>query len=159
MTINTISVGKIKETALRSLISEYEKRISKYSKITTIEIKDLASENTASEAEKLGVINEEGRLILDKVGERDYVVALALEGEKNTSEKFASLLDKAFIQGASKVTFIIGGSLGLSESVKKRANTLLSFSDMTFPHQLMKLILLEQIFRAFKILKNEPYHK
>lgn len=159
VTINIVSVGKIKETALKNLINEYEKRISKFSKVSTIEIKDLASENSASEAEKLTVIEEEGKLILSKIGIRDYVIVLAIEGEKFTSEEYASFLDKAFVKGGAKISFIIGGSLGLSETIKKRANALISFSTMTFPHQLMKLILLEQTYRAFKIISNEPYHK
>lgn len=159
MTINVISVGKIKEASLRSLIGEYEKRISKFSKVISTEIKDFASENSASESDKLNVINQEGQLILNKISERDYVIALAIEGDSLTSEQFSAQMDKAFISGGSKIVFIIGGSLGLSDDVKNRADKLLSFSNFTFPHQLMKLILLEQIYRAFKIKNNEPYHK
>ncbi|HKM02471.1 MAG TPA: 23S rRNA (pseudouridine(1915)-N(3))-methyltransferase RlmH [Bacilli bacterium] len=159
MTINIISVGKIKESGLKSLIFEYEKRISKFAKINIVELKDLASENASSEADKLIVLEEEGQNILSKILDRDYVIALAIEGNKYSSERFAELIEKGFVQGGAKLTFIIGGSLGLSQRVKLRANSLISFSEMTFPHQLMKVILLEQTYRAFKILNNEPYHK
>lgn len=159
MTINLICLGKIKEPALKSLIFEYEKRISKFAKLITIELKDLASDDVASDTEKSQVIEEEGRLVLSKIQTRDYVIALALEGVKMNSEQLAVAMNKGFMLGGSQVTFVIGGSLGLSEAVKKRANLLLSFSDFTFPHQLMRLILLEQVYRTFKINNNEPYHK
>lgn len=159
LTVNVISVGKIKEAAVRTLIAEYSKRISKFSKLNLIEVKDLASEETASEKDKLSVLEEEGKLILSHISDREYVIALAIEGDMYTSEKLASLMEKGFISGSAKVTFVIGGSLGLSEKVKNRANTLFSFSRLTFPHQLVKLMLLEQIYRSFKIIHNEPYHK
>lgn len=159
MTINLVTVGKIKETAVVSLISEYSKRISKFAKVNIIEIKDLASDESASEKDKLAVIEEEGRLILDKIRDREFVIALAIEGDMLTSEKLAALLEKGFVAGGSKITFVIGGSLGLSDKVKKRANTLFSFSRLTFPHQLVRLMLLEQVYRSFKIINNEPYHK
>lgn len=159
MTINLIVVGRIKEAPLRSLIFEYSKRIGKFCRLNINEIKDLACDKSLSDKEKIAVLESEGKLILDKINEREYVIALAIEGRTYTSEKFAQILDKSFELGMSKVAFIIGGSLGLSEEVKKRADLLLSFSPMTFPHQLMRLILLEQTYRAFKILNNEPYHK
>lgn len=159
LTINIISVGKIKEQALQSLVFEYSKRITKFCKINHIEIKDLSSEHAASDKEKQAVIDEEGRLILEKVNDREFIVALAIEGDTYSSEKFATFLDKSMTQGGSRMCFVIGGSLGLSDAVKKRANSLMSFSNLTFPHQLMRLILVEQIYRAFKILNNEPYHK
>lgn len=159
MTINLISVGKIKEIALQNLISEYAKRISKFAKLNVIEVKDLASEESASEAIKLQTLTEEGKQILTKIATRDYVIVLAVEGVQMSSEMLAQQLQNAFDLGGSTVTFVIGGSLGLSVQVKSRANLLLSFSPMTFPHQLMRLILLEQVYRAFKIINHEPYHK
>lgn len=159
LTINFISVGKIKEGALRSLISEYTKRISKFCNVNHVEIKDLACDDNASESDKKQVMDHEGRLILGKITEREFVIALAIEGRKYTSDTFAELIEKGMVQGGSKLTFIIGGSLGLSDEVKQRANQLVSFSDLTFPHQLMKVILLEQVYRGFKILNHEHYHK
>lgn len=143
--IKIISPGKIKEKYLREAIDDYTKRISKYHKIEIIELEDSN-------------INEEGDRILKHIDSKDYVITLEIKGNSITSEEFAYKLDKIFITN-SKICFIIGGSYGLSEEVKKRSNYKLSFSSFTFPHQLFRVILLEQIYRAFKILNNETYHK
>ena len=143
--IRIICPGKIKEKYLKEAIEDYSKRISKYHKIEIIEVEDS---NTL----------EESIRILKHIDDKDYVITLEINGNTLSSEEFASKLDKTFITN-SRVCFVIGGSYGLSEDVKKRSNYSLSFSKFTFPHQLFRVILLEQIYRAFKILNNETYHK
>lgn len=150
--IKIICVGKIKEKFYRDAIEEYLKRLSKYTKIEIIECKDYSLDNIEEEKEKEK--NEIERYIFDK----DYVIALDIKGNYLTSEEFADKIDKTLISN-SNIDFIIGGSNGLHDSIKKRSNYLLSFSKMTFPHQLFRVILLEQIYRAFKISHNESYHK
>ena len=143
--INIICVGKVKEKYLRDAISDYEKRISKYHKISIIEVDDSN-------------MKEEAIKIKQHIKNNDYVVTLEIEGNMLTSMELANKIDKTFITN-SNITFIIGGSDGLDDSVKERSNYKLSFSKFTFPHQLFRVILLEQIYRSFKILNNETYHK
>ncbi|RKD32106.1 23S rRNA (pseudouridine(1915)-N(3))-methyltransferase RlmH [Thermohalobacter berrensis] len=159
MNITIISVGKIKEKFLRNGIKEYSKRLSKYCKLKFIEVNDEKAPENLSEAEMEIVKDKEGERILNKLKENTYAIALEIKGKELTSEDFADKLDKLALSGRSDITFIIGGSLGLSKEVLDKCNFKLSFSKLTFPHQLMKLILLEQIYRSFRIIRNEPYHK
>ena len=159
MNISIITVGKLKEKYLKLGIDEYTKRLSSYSKIEIIEVPDEKAPEVLSEAEMLQVKKKEGERILAKVPTDAHVIALAIEGKQKSSEELADTIDKLGTYGKSKVTFIIGGSLGLSDEVLKRADDKLSFSKMTFPHQLMRLILVEQVYRAFRINRGEPYHK
>lgn len=140
-------------------IAEYVKRLGRFTKFESIELTDEKTPDNASEAENKAILDKEGQRILAKVGERDYVIALAIEGKQFPSEQFAKELEQATLRGYSDITFIIGGSLGLSPTVKKRANQLMSFGLLTFPHQLMRLVLVEQIYRAFMIQQGSPYHK
>jgi len=157
--ISIITVGKLKEKYLKMGIDEYLKRLSAYAKVEVIEVADEKAPEQLSDSEMEQVKNKEGERILAKVGADTYVVALAIEGKQKSSEELADSLDKLATYGKSKIAFIIGGSLGLSDEVLKRADEKLSFSKMTFPHQLMKLVLLEQVYRAFRINRGEPYHK
>ena len=159
MNISVITVGKLKEKYLKQGIEEYVKRLSAYAKIDIIEIPDEKAPETLSEMEMLQVKAKEGERILAKITDDTHVIALAIEGKMKSSEELADTIDKLATYGKSKVAFVIGGSLGLSKDVMKRANDTLSFSKMTFPHQLMRLILVEQIYRAFRINRGEPYHK
>jgi 23S rRNA (pseudouridine1915-N3)-methyltransferase len=157
--ISIITVGKLKEKYLKQGIGEYVKRLSAYAKIDIIEIPDEKAPETLSEMEMLQVKAKEGERILAKISDDTHVIALAIEGKMKSSEELADTIDKLATYGKSKVAFVIGGSLGLSNEVMKRANDTLSFSKMTFPHQLMRLILVEQVYRAFRINRGEPYHK
>ena len=159
MNIDLICVGKLKEKYLKDAISEYTMRLSKYCKLEIIEISDEKCPEDMSQAEELKIKLKEGQSILRYVKEDSYVIALEIKGEQLSSEKFAGLINKLGIQGQSNITFVIGGSIGLSDELLKRANYLLSFSPMTFPHQLMRVVLLEQVYRAFRIIRGEPYHK
>lgn len=159
MNISIVTVGKLKEKYLKLGIDEYTKRLSSYSKIEIIEVPDEKAPETLSDAEMLQVKKKEGERILSKVPTDAHVIALAIEGKQKSSEELADTIDKLGTYGKSRVTFIIGGSLGLSDEVLKRADDKLSFSKMTFPHQLMRLILVEQVYRAFRIMRGEPYHK
>lgn len=159
MNISIITVGKLKEKYLKLGIEEYTKRLSSDSKIEIIEVPDEKAPEILSDAEMLQVKKKEGERILAKVPADAHVIALAIEGKQKSSEELADTLDKLGTYGKSKVTFIIGGSLGLSDEVLRRADDKLSFSKMTFPHQLMRLILVEQVYRAFRIMRGEPYHK
>lgn len=159
MNIKIITVGKLKEKYLVAGIQEYTKRLKSYCKIDLIEVPDEKAPENLSEAEMLQVKEKEGERILAKVKEEEYVYALAINGQNPSSEAFAKQLDQLAIQGKSNLVFIIGGSLGLSDTVLKRSQAQISFGKMTYPHQLMRLILVEQIYRAFRINKNEPYHK
>lgn len=158
MKITLICVGKIKEKFYREAIKEYEKRLSAYAKVNTLEINDEKLKNE-NEAEISIVMEKEGKNILSKIKDNQFVITLEILGENVTSEKLASKIDNLALTGSSDLVFIIGGSYGLSDEVKNRSNYALSFSKMTFPHQLMRVILLEQIYRAFKIIRKEPYHK
>jgi 23S rRNA (pseudouridine1915-N3)-methyltransferase len=157
--ISIVTVGKLKEKYLKLGIDEYLKRLSAYAKVEVIEVSDEKAPEELSETEMIRVKEKEGERILAKIAPDAHVIALAIEGKMRTSEDLADNLDKLATYGKSKVAFVIGGSLGLSEEVLKRANETLSFSKMTFPHQLMRLILVEQVYRAFRINRGEPYHK
>ncbi|WP_409272833.1 23S rRNA (pseudouridine(1915)-N(3))-methyltransferase RlmH [Neobacillus sp. SCS-31] len=159
MNISVVTVGKLKEKYLKQGIEEYTKRLSAYAKIEIIEVTDEKAPEEMSEAEMEQVKKKEGERILAKVSADAHVIALAIEGKMQSSEELAANLDRLALHGKSKIAFIIGGSLGLSGEVLSRANDKLSFSRMTFPHQLMRLILVEQIYRAFRINRGEPYHK
>lgn len=159
MNITIITVGKLKEKYLKQAIDEYSKRLSRYCKLDIIELPDEKTPDNASEKDELIIKEKEGQLILSKIKENTYVVALDLKGKHITSEEFSGLIENCGVTGSSNIVFIIGGSLGLAEAVIKRANYKLCFSKMTFPHQLFRVMLLEQIYRAFRISKNEPYHK
>jgi len=159
MNISIITVGKLKEKYLKQGIAEYTKRLSAYAKVQEIEVADEKAPEHLSEADMLVVKQKEGERILAKIAPDTHVIALAIEGKQRTSEAFARELDQLATYGKSKIAFVIGGSLGLSADVMKRADDTISFSKMTFPHQLMKLVLCEQIYRAYRINRNEPYHK
>ncbi len=159
MRIRLITVGKIKEKYLVDGINEYVKRIGGYCKLELVEVADEKIPDKAGEAIEIAIKDREGNRILDKINKDDYVVLLDLHGKMLDSEMFANHISEVMLHGKSTITFAIGGSLGLSDKVRERANFCLCFSKFTFPHQLMKLILLEQIYRAFKINSNETYHK
>lgn len=159
MNITIVTVGKLKEKYLKMGIEEFSKRLGSYAKVNVVEVADEKAPESLSDADMEIVKKKEAERILAKVGSDTYVIALAIEGKMKTSEELATDLESLMTYGRSKVAFVIGGSLGLHDSVIKRADELLSFSKMTFPHQMMKLILLEQVYRAFRIMKNEPYHK
>ncbi|UMZ75148.1 23S rRNA (pseudouridine(1915)-N(3))-methyltransferase RlmH [Natranaerofaba carboxydovora] len=156
--IKIICVGKIGEKYLAEGIKEYKKRLSKYINLELIEVKDepLPKKNNDKEIDKIKHI--EGEKIKGKLDSNSHIIMLDLEGKQFTSEEFAKKIKEFENTGINKINIIIGGTMGLSDGLKRKADTLISFSKMTFPHQLMRLILLEQIFRAFKINKNEPYH-
>lgn len=159
MKITIISVGKIKEKYFTDAIDEYSKRLSKYCKLNIIEVKDEKTKENASATEEDIVKETEGKRILEKISDSSKVIALAIEGVEYDSIELAKKLESYRVSGTSDLTFIIGGSLGLHKSVLDKADLKLSFSKMTFPHQLMRVILLEQIYRSFRIINNEPYHK
>jgi 23S rRNA (pseudouridine1915-N3)-methyltransferase len=159
MNITLITVGKIKEKYLKDAIAEYSKRLQKYCSLSIIEISDEKTPDNASEKEELQIKEKEGEAILRNIKDNMYVFALDLKGKMLTSEEFSSELEGLAIRGDSNIAFVIGGSLGLSQAVLSRANYKLSFSKMTFPHQLFRVMLLEQVYRGFRIIKAEPYHK
>ena len=159
MKISIVTVGKLKEKYLKQGIEEYVKRLGPYAKVDIIEVPDEKAPENLSEAQMEEVKQKEGERILSKISQDTYVMTLEIEAKQLTSEKLASHMDSLATYGKSKVAFVIGGSLGLSDEVLKRSDFSLSFSKMTFPHQLMRLMLVEQVYRAFKIMKNEPYHK
>ena len=150
MRINVVCVGKIKEKFYTQAVEEYSKRLSRYCKLDIVELPDEKTPDNASDIVNEQIKNKEGERILSAIKDDAYVCALAIEGK---------MLDSVELSGTSNITFVIGGSLGLADAVLKRADYKLSFSRMTFPHQLMRVILLEQIYRAYRIMKNEPYHK
>ena len=159
MKITLITVGKIKEKYLKDAIAEYSKRLSRYCKLEIIEVADEKTPDNASETVEYGIRDKEGERILKYVKDDAYVVTLEIKGKLLTSEELAEKIDKLGIQGTSHIIFIIGGSIGLGKEVLKRSDYALSFSKMTFPHQLMRVILLEQIYRSYRIISHEPYHK
>ena len=159
MNITVISVGKLKEKYLKMGIEEYVKRLGGYAKIDLVEVPDEKAPETLSEIDMNIVKRKEGERILAKINDGTYVIALALDGKMKSSEEMATDLDSLMTYGKSKVAFVIGGSLGLHDDVLKRADEKLCFGKMTLPHQLMKLVLVEQIYRSFRIIKGEPYHK
>ncbi len=160
LTVKIICMGKIKEKFFQAAIDEYSKRLSGYCKLEIAEIPEVKfSSDSAPRAEIDAALKKEATLILSKIPERAKVVALCVEGREMPTEKFAQYIADAAVSGASTVCFVIGSSYGLCEDVKKRADLRLSFSQMTFPHQLMRVVLAEQIYRAFKINSGETYHK
>ncbi|AKQ75592.1 23S rRNA (pseudouridine(1915)-N(3))-methyltransferase RlmH [Bacillus sp. GM2] len=159
MNISIVAIGKLKEKYLKQGIDEYIKRLSAYAKVDIIELPDEKAPENLSDQDMKIVKDKEGERILSKISPDAHVIALAIEGKMKSSEELADNMDRLATYGKSKVTFVIGGSLGLSDAVLKRADEKLSFSRMTFPHQLMRLILLEQVYRAFRINRGEPYHK
>ena len=159
MKITVITVGKIKEKYLRDAIAEYSKRLSKYCKLEILEVSDEKTPDHASETAEEGIRQKEGERILKLLKEDAYVVTLEIGGRMLDSVEFSKKIETLGIQGRSHICFIIGGSLGLGQKVRERSDYKLSFSKMTFPHQLMRVILLEQIYRSYRIMSNEPYHK
>jgi len=159
MKIKIVTVGKLKEKYLVQGINEYAKRLGAYAKLEFVEVPDEKAPETLSEAQMLQIKEKEGQRILAKIKDTEYVFVLAIEGTNPTSEAFAKQIDQLGIQGKSQLTFVIGGSLGLSQEVMTRSDVKISFGKMTYPHQLMKLILLEQIYRAYRINTGAPYHK
>ena len=154
-----LAVGKIKEKYLVQGISEYAKRLSRYCKLEIVEVADEKTPDKAGDAVEAQIKETEGRRLLKYIREGDYVVALAIQGKMLDSIDLSKLVENLGIQGESSLVFVIGGSLGLSDEVMRRADYLLSFSKMTFPHQMMRMILLEQIYRGYRIMMREPYHK
>ena len=159
MKIKIVTVGKLKEKYLKDGIAEYSKRISRFATVEMVELADEKTPDRASDSENEKILDLEGNRILSKIGDREFVVVLAIEGKTLSSEEFSKQLEQASINGFSTLTFVIGGSLGLSKEVKKRANLSVSFGRLTLPHQLMRLVLVEQIYRAFTIQQGSPYHK
>ena len=159
MKLICIAVGKVKEKFYVQAIAEFQKRLSKYVKLDIVEVPDEKTPDKAGEKLEQQIKETEGQRILRHIKEKDYVIALAIEGEMPDSVQLARKIERLGIEGVSRIVFVIGGSLGLSEEVLNRADEKLSFSRMTFPHQLMRVILLEQIYRSFRIIHGEPYHK
>ena len=159
MEIRIITVGKIKEKYLSDGIAEYAKRLSRYCKLTFCQVADEKTPDKASEALNVQIKDTEGERLMKHIREQDYVIALAIDGKMLDSVELLKRLKNWGVSGISSIAFVIGGSLGLSDRVLKRADYKLSFSKMTFPHQLMQMILLEQIYRSYRIMNHEPYHK
>ena len=159
MKITIVCVGKIKEKFYKDAVAEYEKRLCRYCKLEFIEVADEKTPEGASEALKEQIKEKEAGRILEKIREDAFVCTLEIEGKRLTSEGFARWMEGLTVRGTSHIVFVIGGSLGLHASLRRRADMALSFSDMTFPHQLMRVILVEQIYRGFQIMHGEPYHK
>ncbi|WP_102026188.1 23S rRNA (pseudouridine(1915)-N(3))-methyltransferase RlmH [Salirhabdus sp. Marseille-P4669] len=157
MKITIITVGKLKEKYLKQGIAEYMKRLGPYAKVDIVELADEKAPENLSAAQEEEIKAKEGERILDKLSTDTFVITLEIKGKQFTSEELAAKLDELATYGKSKIAFVIGGSLGLSEAVMKRSNMALSFSKMTFPHQLMRLVLVEQVYRAFRINRGEPY--
>lgn len=158
MKVTLICVGKVKEKFYRDAIKEYEKRLGAYIKLNTIEISD-EKVKVENDSEIALAMEKEGNNILSKIKDNQYVITLEILGKNLSSEEFASKIDNLMLIGKSDVALVIGGSYGLSDSVKKRSNFALSFSRMTFPHQMMRVVLLEQVYRAYRIITGASYHK
>lgn len=159
MKITVIAVGKVKEKFYREAIAEYEKRLSRYCRLEIVQVDDEKTPDKAGMAMEQLILRKEAERIVRYIREDALVVTLEIQGKEYDSEGFAAVLERAATQGSSHIQFIIGGSLGLHEEVCKRADHAVSFSKMTFPHQLMRVILLEQIYRGYRIINREPYHK
>lgn len=159
MKVSLICVGKLKEKFLTMGIDEYKKRLGRYCTLEIIELPDEKNPDNASLAMEESIKKKEGDRILRALKDDSYCIALAILGNMLSSEELAEQMEKLFVSGKSHISFVIGGSLGLSDDVLRRSDYQLSFSKMTFPHQLMRLILMEQIYRAYRIINNEPYHK
>ena len=158
MKVTLICVGKVKEKFYRDAIKEYEKRLGAYIKLNTIEISD-EKVKVENDSEIALAMEKEGNNILSKIKDNQYVITLEILGKNLSSEEFASKIDNLMLTGKSDITLVIGGSYGLSDSVKKRSDFALSFSRMTFPHQMMRVVLLEQVYRAYRIITGASYHK
>ena len=156
--INIICIGKLKEKYLKDAAMEYSKRLSKYCKLTITELSDEKLPNKINGSIINNIKNEECAKILNNIKKDSYIISLDLKGKEFTSEEFSKKIDTIGVNGYSTITFIIGGTLGLTNEVLKKSNELICFSKMTFPHQLIRVFLLEQLFRGFKILNNETYH-
>lgn len=159
MKISILSVGKIKEKYLVEAIKEYSKRLSRYCKLEIIEVPDEKTPDNASETVNTQIKEKEGAKLMAHIKQDAFVIALCIQGKQLSSEELADKIESLGVSGTSHIQFVIGGSLGLSDEVQKAANMHLSFSKMTFPHQLMRVILLEQIYRSYRIIQKEPYHK
>ncbi len=159
MKFRIITVGKLKEKYLKDGIAEYLKRLQRYATVEIIEVADEQTPDSASEMEELQIKAKEAQRIHKYIKEDTYLIALAIEGTMLTSEQLAEKIEQLGISGKSHITMVIGGSLGLDKSILQQADLLLSFSKLTFPHQLMRLILVEQLYRSYRIMKGEPYHK
>ena len=157
--ITILCVGKLKEKYWKDAADEYSKRLSAYCDLKIEQVQDEKAAENLSEAQKQKVKAKEGEKLLSKLPDNTYLIALTIDGKKYTSERLSSHIEKIQSSGDGRIAFAIGGSLGLSEAVVKRADEKMSFSDLTFPHQLARVILLEQIYRSFKIRSGEPYHK
>ena len=159
MTIRILSPGKLKERYWREAVAEYEKRLGRYCTLVISEVADEPAPEQVSSRQKEMILEKEGERLLRQIPPRSFCIALAINGRQYSSEEFSGQLETLFGQGKNDLTFVIGGSLGLSGAVLQRADLQLSFSKLTFPHQMMRVIALEQIYRAFRIMKHEPYHK
>lgn len=159
MRITIIAVGKVKEKYWLGAIEEYSRRLGRYCKLDMIQVQDEKTPDGAPLAVEKQIMDTEGERILKKLPDEAFAVALAIRGEMFSSEDLADFMEKKAVEGVSHLAFIIGGSLGLSQAVLRRADVQISFSRMTFPHQMMRVILLEQIYRGFRIIAGEPYHK
>lgn len=159
MKITLIAVGKVKEKFYTEAVAEYGKRLSRYCKLEIVQVADEKTPDRAGALLERQIKDKEGERVLAKIPDGAYVAALAIEGEMLDSEELAEKINRLGIGGQSQIVFVIGGSLGLSEAVLRRADYRLSFSRMTFPHQLMRVILLEQVYRSYRIINGEPYHK
>lgn len=159
MRITVLCVGKMKEKYLADAVSEYAKRLSRYCQLEIIEVADEKTPDGASETVNRKILEKEGQRLLGRISDGAYVIALAIEGKQPDSLEFAEKLERLGTGGTSHIVFVIGGSLGLAEAVMKRADERMSFSRLTFPHQLMRVILLEQVYRAYRIMNHAPYHK
>ena len=159
MKITILCVGKIKESFYREAVGEYVKRLSRYCRLEIVEVADERTPDKASAALEDQIREREADRLLARLEEGAFVCTLEIQGKRYTSEGFAEAINRARLSGQSHMVFVIGGSLGLHEKVRKRSQQAVSFSDMTFPHQLMRVILCEQIYRAYRIINGEPYHK
>jgi len=159
MNIKIICIGKLKEKYWNDAVKEYSKRLGGYCKFNVVELKESKLPSNPSRADEINVINKEGNDVINNIKDNDYVITLEIEGKQLDSLEFSKTINKLALVGKSDIIFVVGGSLGLSDFVKNRADFRLSFSNMTFPHQMMRVILLEQIYRSFKIIRNESYHK
>lgn len=159
MKITIITVGKLKEKYLKDAIAEYSKRLSKYCKLEIVEVADEKTPENASEVVEDAIRSKEAERILKYVKEDAFVITLEIAGKQLTSEEFADKIERLGVRGISHIIFVIGGSIGLGKEVLEKSDFALSFSKMTFPHQLMRVILLEQVYRSYRIISGQPYHK
>lgn len=159
LNITILCVGQIKEKFYRDAVDEYKKRLSRYARLTITEVADEKTKENASDTELALIKQKEAQRILKHIRENDYCITLEIEGKQMNSVMLSEKINDLGVKGNSSIVFVIGGSVGLDESVRKRSDFALSFSEMTFPHQLMRVILLEQIYRSFRIMNHEPYHK